>query len=251
MRHPDALDEDHQPNAEIIQRMLDEGVTTLLQLDDPVEAWRQLIKPQDVVGIKTNMWAYLRTPKALEDVLWRRIMDAGVSHDNIRMDDRGARSSLRDCTALINARPLRTHHWSGIGGCLKNYITFVSLPFRYHPNACADLGKLWALPIVKDKTRLNVLVVLRPLFHGRGPHHYNPNYVWDYKGILLSTDPVAVDAIGVRLLEAKRQAYFGEDRPFPKMTHHVMYADLKHHLGVSDPKRIDLVKVGWTDGILI
>jgi hypothetical protein len=251
MRHPDALDRDHKPNAKIIQAMLDEGVKTLLGIEDTVEAWRQLIEPTDLVGIKSNVWAYLPTPQEVEDAIYRRIVGLGLRENRIRIDDRGARKSLSDCTRLINVRPLRTHHWSGIGGCLKNYIMFVPLPFRYHSNACAKLGYIWTLPAVKDKTRLNVLVALRPLFHGRGPHHYSPKYLWDYKGILISSDPVAVDSVAVRLLSAKRRDYFGEDTPFPKLTHHVAYADVRYNVGVSDPKRIDLIKVGWMEGVLI
>jgi hypothetical protein len=128
---------------------------------------------------------------------------------------------------------------------------FVKFPFRYHSNACANLGGIWNLPIVKGKTRLNVLVVLRPLFYGRGPHHFNPQYLWDYNGLLISSDPVALDAVGVELLSVKRRNYFGEDTPFPKRTHHVTYAEVRHHVGVSDLDRIDLVKVGWTEGALI
>ncbi|HID08352.1 MAG TPA: DUF362 domain-containing protein [Armatimonadetes bacterium] len=251
VRDPDALDKNHRPNAQVIQQMMDKAVTTLLGVDDPVEAWRKLVKPNDFVGIKTNVWAYMPTPKEVEAALKRRILDAGVPANRIRIDDRGARRTLAKCTALVNARPLRTHYWAGIGGCLKNYITFVAIPSRYHPNTCAPLGHIWTLPIVRGKTRLNVLVVLRPLFHGRGPHHYNPKYLWDYKGILVSFDPVAIDAIGVHLLAAKRRQYFGEDRPFPYRTHHVTYADVKYGVGVSDLKRIELVKVGWMEDVLI
>lgn len=251
VRDPDAFDKNRNPNAKVIQHMLDQGVKALLEVDDTAEAWRQLIRPNDLVGIKSNVWAYLPTPREVEEAIRRRIIDSDVPENRIHVDDRGARKNLADSTALINVRPLRTHHWAGIGGCLKNYIMFVRFPFRYHPNACARLGKIWTLPVVKDKTRLNILVVLRPLFHGRGPHHYNPRYLWDYKGLLVSSDPVALDAVGVRLLSAKRRDYFGEDTPFPKLTHHVVYADVKYHVGVSDPNRIDLVKVGWTEGVLI
>ena len=62
---------------------------------------------------------------------------------------------------------------------------------------------------------------------------------------------MAVDAVGVRLLTLKRKEYFGEDIPFPNLTHHVIYADVKYKLGVSDLKRIDLVKIGWEEGSLI
>ena len=251
IRHPDALGKNHLPDSEVIQLMLDEGVKTLVGIDDTTEAWHELIRPDDRVGIKTNVWAYLPTPEEVEKAIWGRVVDSRVPETRIKIDDRGARTTLADSTALINARPLRTHHWAGIGGCLKNYIMFVKFPFKYHPNACASLGEIWTLPIVKDKTRLNVLVVLRPLFHGRGAHHYNTQFVWDYKGFLLSTDPVAVDAVGVRLLSAKRRSYFDDDAPFPKRTHHVTYADVKYGVGVSDPERIDLIRVGWTEAALI
>ncbi len=251
VRHPDALDKKQNPNAKVIEHMLDDGIKSLLGTDDPVEAWRKLIKADDLVGIKSNVWAYMPTPKVVEGAIKDRVVDAGVGEDRIRIDDRGARKTLADCTALINARPLRTHHWAGIGGCLKNYIMFAWFPSRYHSDGCANLGHLWTQPIVKGKTRLNVLVVLRPLFHGRGSHHYSPKYLWEYKGILISSDPVALDAIGVRLLSAKRREYFGEDIPFPTRTHHVVYADTKHNVGISDSKRIDLIKVGWTEGALI
>jgi hypothetical protein len=251
VRHQDALDRNHVENPEIIQSMLDDGLRILFQTDDPLEVWHHLIKPDDLVGIKTNVWAHMPTPRAVEDALRRRVLNSGVPADRIRVDDRGARETLGACTTLINTRPLRTHHWAGIGGCLKNYIMFVRFPFRYHSNACASLGKIWTLPIVKEKTRLNVLVVLRPLFHGRGPHHYNRTYQWDYKGLLISPDPVALDAVGIRLLSAKRREFFGEDKPFPKHTHHVMFADARYNVGVSDPDRIDLIKVGWKEGVLI
>jgi hypothetical protein len=251
VRHPDALDGNHKPNPEVINGMLDEAVKALTGVDDPVEAWRRIVKPDDLVGIKTNVWAYMPTPKEVEEAIRRRVIDAGVPEGKIRKDDRGARRTLANSTALINARPLRTHHWSGIGGCIKNYAPFAEFIPRYHPNACADLGHIWTLPIVKGKTKLNVLVVLRPLFHGRGPHHFNPRYQWDYKGLLVSFDPVAVDAVGVHLLIAKRREHFGEDIPFPNLTHHVIYADVKYKLGVSDLKRIDLVKIGWKEDVLI
>jgi hypothetical protein len=80
---------------------------------------------------------------------------------------------------------------------------------------------------------------------------FDPRYVWPYKGLLVSQDPVAVDAVGVKLLEVKRRLHFGEDRPFPTLTKHVSVADVKHGIGVSDRERIELVKLGWTADVLI
>ena len=69
--------------------MLNEAVKTLLNEKDPVKAWRRLIKPSDIVGIKSNEWRFLPTPRELEIVIKERIMDAGVSKRHIGIDERG------------------------------------------------------------------------------------------------------------------------------------------------------------------
>ncbi len=253
VRDRDVLDRLHRPNREVLSRMLDQAVTTLLDIPDPAEAWRSLVQPEDVVGIKTNVWTYLRTPKVLEELLRERVLRAGISRRNISVLDRGILSDrvFRQATALINVRPLRTHYWSGVGSLVKNYIMFVPQPSDYHGDTCADLASIWRLPHVQGRTRLNILVVLTPLFHGSGPHHFNPRYTWAYKGLLVGTDPVAVDATGVRLLQAKRREYFGEERPLNPPPKHIFLADNRHHLGVADPTKIELVRLGWDEDVLI
>ena len=44
---------------------------------------------------------------------------------------------------------------------------------------------------------------------------------------------------------------FGEDKPLETSAHHIQLADTRHRLGKSDPADIDLVKLGWTENILI
>lgn len=240
-----------QLNADVIQQMLDRTVKTFLGEKDAIKAWKQLIKPTETVGIKSNVWGPLPTPDELEEAIKRRLMGAGVPSRKILIDDRGAKRTLAHCTSLINVRPLRTHHWSGVSGCIKNYIMFVSNPSAYHGDICTPLGAIWNLPIVKGKTRLNILAVLKPLFYGRGPHHYNVKYVWNYNGLLVSDDPVALDAVGVHILEKKRLLFFGEERPLKPITKHIVAADVTYHIGVSDLNRINLIKLGWMKDVLI
>ena len=233
--------------------MIDEAVRLLTNEKDTLQAWQQLIKPEDIVGIKSNVWRYLRTPIELEDIIKNRIKQCGVSENSIDIDDRGISGNpvFQKSTALINVRPMRTHDWSGVGSLIKNYIMFVDKPSVYHPDSCADLAKLWYLPHVKGKTRLNILVMLTPLFHGMGPHHFSPKYTWAYNGLLVGFDPVAVDATGVRIIQAKRKQFFGEDRPINPPPKHIFLADTRHHLGTADPNKIELIKVGWEKDILI
>jgi hypothetical protein len=253
VRDKNALISFKKPNPNVIQKMLDDSITTLLGETNPINAWKKLVKPSDIVGIKSNVWRPIPTTLEVEQALKTRIMDAGVSEENIGIDDRGVRRNpiFKNATVVINARPARTHYWSGMGGCIKNHIMFVPLPSAYHGDSCADLATLWYKHNLKERTKLNVLLMLNPLFHGIGPHHYSDKYVWEYKGILVSQDPVAVDAIGVRILQAKRREYFGEERPLQPPAKHIYLADTRHHLGVSDPDKIELIKLGWKEGILI
>ncbi|UCF04889.1 MAG: DUF362 domain-containing protein [bacterium] len=253
IRHSRALDESYKFDEEVIQRMLDEAVMTLFNLKNPVKAFQNMVTPDDVVGIKSNVWTYLPTPPELERAIKKRLIEAGVREDNIGIDDRGVRENpiFQKSTALINVRPLRTHYLAGISGCMKNYITFAENLPDYHPNNCADLALLFKLPAVKGKTRLNILSALTPQFHGRGPHHFNRRYVWNYKGLIVGTDPVAVDAVGLQIIMAKRAEYFGKAQELPRVPRHIETADVKHGLGTSDMAKIDLIRLGWQEGILI
>jgi len=253
IRSNEVLGRQEKVRGEILQSMLDEAVKTLLSENEPLAAWRKLLRSSDVVGIKSNEWYRMPTPKELEDAIKRRALDVGVPEKNIDIDDRGVlhKPIFLKATALINVRPLRTHHWSGVGTCLKNYIMFVSEPSDYHGEGCSDLGKIWTYPIVKGKTRLNILSALQPQFYGRGAHFFDKRYVWPYKGLIVGADPVAVDAVGAHLLRSKRVNYFGEDRALDVPPIHITAAEKKYHLGISDLSRIQLIKLGWQEDILI
>lgn len=253
IRNAEAVGSDGKVRGELLQTMLDEAVRSLFGTKDSAEAWQQIVKSSDIVGIKTNSWNRLPTPKELETVIKRRVLDVGVAEKNIDIADRGVLQNpiFLKATALINVRPLRTHHWSGVGTCLKNYIQFVPDPSSYHDQGCSPLGKIWTYPIVKGKTRLNILSALTPQFYGRGASFFDTRYVWPYKGLIVGTDPVAVDAIGAHLLQAKRIAFFGEDQALDVPPTHIMVADKTYHIGVSDLNRIQLIKLGWADELLI
>ena len=107
------------------------------------------------------------------------------------------------------------------------------------------------MPICRDKTVLNVLVVLTPLFYGIGPHHFDPKHLWKYNGLLVSKDPVALDSLGVKLLEEKRKVFFEKAPRGGTSCKHVKVAQDKHKVGVADVDKIDLIKLGWQEDSLI
>ncbi len=253
VRDKEVLDKRGQLRPDVLQAMLDRSVSALFETSDPVTAWKRLVGPTDIVGIKSNVWHHLPTPRPLEEAIRRRVMDAGVREENVSVNDRGV---LRDpvfeqSTALINVRPMRTHDWSGLGTLIKNYIMFVDNPSSYHGNACENLGAIWKLRHVKGKTRVNILVMLTPLFYGTGPHHFNPKYTWPYCGLIVSIDPVAADTTGARIIQAKRNLFFGKLTPISPPPRHIGVADTRFGLGNSREELIHLIRLGWDENILI
>ncbi len=253
VRDKKVLEGDRKVNKAVLENMLNEAILKLTGIGDIDEAWKQILKPEDVLGIKTNIWRKLATPPELEEILKERALKTGIHENDIAINDRGILYDpvFKRSTALINTRPMRTHAWSGVGSLLKNYIMFVQRPSDYHGDSCADLAKIWKLDHVKNKTRLNILVMLTPLFHGIGPHHYNKQFTWEYNGIIVGFDPVAVDSVGLKVLQAKRTDYFGEETPLNPPAKHILMADTRHKLGTANPAKIDLIRIGYQDDVLI
>jgi hypothetical protein len=253
VREKDVVDADGGLDGKLLHEMLNRAMKELFDEETVTAAWTHVVSPSDVVGIKSNVWSYLPTPADLEEAIKTEVMAIGVKPGDLAVDDRGVMENpvFQRATALINVRPLRTHNWSGLGTCLKNLIMFVPRPPEYHGDSCAPLGALWKLPELEGKVRLNILVMLTPQFHGVGPHSFSKEYIWPYGGLIVGVDPVAVDATGARIIQAKRDLFFGKSSPISPPAHHIEIAGSRYGLGVSDPAAIDLVRLGWEDEALI
>jgi uncharacterized protein (DUF362 family) len=253
IRDRDLYKNSSKPDADRVKEMLERAVMALTGTKNPGDGFRKLVRPGDTIGIKSNQWAYMPTPPQLEYAIKENLLKIGVKNSKISIDDRGVLNNriFMNSDSLINTRPLRTHYWSGIGGCIKNLIMFSPRPWSYHSDSCADLGLLLKLPEVKGKLKLNILSVFTPMFHGKGPHHFDRRYIWNYNGLIAGEDAVAVDAVGLALIRAKRREHFGKEMKFQTIPKHVEVADRRHGLGVSDLNRIELVKIGWKKNILI
>ena len=99
VRDLNVLDENGLPQQAVVQEMLDTGIKALTGKPDPQSAWKTIIKPDDIVGIKNNRWPYLRTTAEVENALKKRIMEVGVKETNISVDDLGVDTLL--CQPLV------------------------------------------------------------------------------------------------------------------------------------------------------
>ena len=236
------------PDLATCRQMLDQALCSLTGQSDAKTAWNSIIKPTDILGVKTNEWNNLPTPFEMNQILKEKALEGGIKEENLSIRDRGVIDDpvFQKATALINIRPMRTHAWSGVGSLIKNYILFNPKPSSYHDDSCASLAEAHDLPLVKGKTKLHILVMFRPLFHHVAAQQVSEEYRWNYSGLLVGFDPVAVDSVGLRIIQGKRNEFFKEDRPLNPPAKHIELADTRYHLGTCDPAKIELVKLGWT-----
>ena len=87
MRDEDALDESFNASRKAVRAMLDKALTELSGRPTAQEAWQSFIKPEDVVGIKTNLMM-VPTQKAVISAIRRGVRKAGVPRDKTSEGDR-------------------------------------------------------------------------------------------------------------------------------------------------------------------
>ncbi|UCC81049.1 MAG: DUF362 domain-containing protein [Candidatus Zixiibacteriota bacterium] len=108
------------------------------------------------------------------------------------------------CDAVINVPILKDHGIAGITCAMKNHFGSIHNPNKYHDNGCDPyIADLNALEQIRSKQRLIVVDALKVQFHG-GPA-FHPQWAVNYGGILIGTDPVAVDAVGYKIIEDLRK----------------------------------------------
>jgi hypothetical protein len=222
----------HQP---LLSEMIEEGLRIVTGAVRTADAWRTLLKPDDVIAIKLNQVGFteLGTSEVFAGALVNSLGEAGFAPDRIILIEAPRRlerelktrprpfgwsggpisfgsgtdelaAVLQEVTAIINVPFLKTHNIAGMTGCLKNLShALVRHPGRYHAQACSPfVGDIVALPQIRDKLRLNIVNALRAVYKG-GPA-VGPESTWAHAGLLLSTDPVATDAVGIEILNEQR-----------------------------------------------
>jgi len=241
------LNDSHEVNAAVLREMISNTVMRVTGAASARDGWRTLVKPGDVVGLVPTSHLNPTHDEIVASVR-AALQDAGVSADRIRIAQ-GGPEKAEACSALISLPALKAHWLTGIGTVLKNYITFSGHPSNYHDENNDRLGEIWLFPHVKGKTRLVLVDALRPLCD-KGPQP-DPRYMWDYKGLIAGTDPVAVEAVSLKILTAKREALRGEPWPLSPPPLCVAMADRRYGLGTCHLEEITIDRVGWAEAALV
>jgi hypothetical protein len=241
------MDASNNVNTDVLKTMLDQTMIKFTGQKTAKDAWRSLFNPEDTIGLVPT--PHLNpTHSEVVDAVETSLIEAGIPEDKIR-NAQGGPSEPKACTALIAIPGLKAHWLTGIGTVLKNYIMYSGNPRKYHDANSAKLGEIWNLPFVKGKTRLVLVDALHPLCD-KGPQP-DPRYKRAYNGLITGTDPVAVEAVCLRIIMEKRKAMRGEPWPLSPPPVCVESADKVYDLGASDWNKIKVSTHGWSEELLL
>jgi len=146
-------------------------------------------------------------------------------------------------TAIVNVPVLKDHGIVGFSGGLKNFFGVIHNPNKYHLNVGDPyVPDLCSYPLIKDKLRLTIFDAINAQYEGGPP--FIPQFTWPFNGLMVSTDPVAVDYVGWQIIEEKRHEM---GLPSLKTVHRepkyiLTAADSEHNLGTADPKQIQIIR---------
>lgn len=146
------------------------------------------------------------------------------------------------CTAIVNVPILKDHDLAGTSVGMKNFFGVIHNPNKYHDGNCDPyVAELSNHPYIKNKLRLIICDALKAQYNG-GPA-FKPQWAWDYNGILIGVDPVAVDRIGTQILEEKRMEVGLPSLKDAGREPKYIKTAAKLGLGVDDPALIDVLEI--------
>ena len=148
-----------------------------------------------------------------------------------------SRILTRTVSAVINVPVLKDHDLAGISGALKSFYGAIHNPNKYHDHGCSPfVADLYAHEEVRTKVRLTVFDALKPQCQG-GPA-YVPEHTWPFGGVFASLDPVAADAVALRIVASRRREVGLETLEKAGRAPLWLPVAAKLGLGTDDPARI-------------
>ena len=275
-----AVTDEDVVDAGVVKAMVDETVAKLVGEGSAEAAWKKLFGPDDVVSVKINCLFGLGacTHREVTEAVVAGLQSAGVADKSILVWDRAVGDLLKsgydpndgegvqyidtawedtptvsgsfngplakivtrpDITAIVNVPVLKSHSNPGMTLALKNHYGSFKNPNQHHDNNCDPyLTDVNALPVIRDKTRLIVADALRPV--GNGGPMANDESTWTYGGIMAATDPVAIDAVGLTILDAYR-----DEQGMPPIAPKTRFLQTSQTagLGVCDADKVEVVDI--------
>jgi len=178
-----------------VLNLLDRAMQSYFNRATPAEAWRQVVRPGETVGLKVNCLSGKggSTSVALVDAICERLQQAGIRQESLLIIDR-LNEDLESAGFRPSSRSGRIRY---MGNDVLGYETALSI----HGSAGSLLSKSLTqlcdavinLPVLKDHGIVGVTMALKSMFGViHNPNKYHPN----------AGDPYVAD---VNMLPAIRQ----------------------------------------------
>jgi len=204
------------------------------------------IAPRDGYDLKATFTAPLLGKLVWGDVEY--ISDRGKSvplsdTENTSSVSHFSRILANDVTKVINVPVLSNSTTNGIAGCLYNMtVPNIDNWRRFAqgtPFGAESIAIIYANPVISQKVVLNIMDGLLAQYGG-GPSS-QPNFALQHSTLYASKDPVALDSVALKQLEAWRTK-----EAFPPIGRLASYVQTATTVGLgnSDPSRIEVKNVG-------
>ena len=174
------------PDSARLLNVLDRAIQAIYDADSPIDAWKRIARPSEVVGLKVNCLSGRgnSTSTVLVEAVCERLQQAGVPRANIVVWDR-LNSDLEAAGFPVSTRKDRIRY---IGNDAAGYETDLSIYGSVGSLLSTTLTRtcdaVINLPVLKDHGIVGVTMALKNLF---GAIH-NPN-----KYHLTAGDPYVAD----------------------------------------------------------
>jgi uncharacterized protein (DUF362 family) len=191
--------------------MLDRSMQALCDRDSPVEAWKRVVRPGEVIGLKVNCLAGkgISTSVALVEAICERLQQAGIPAKDIIIWDRLS-ADLESAGFRVSTQPKPFRFIGndvlGYEDELAAYGAIGSLLCKTLTRACDAVINL---PVLKDHGIVGVTMAMKNMFgaiHNPNKYHLNVGdpYVAD-----VSTLPILRQKARLTICDATTAQYEG------------------------------------------
>ncbi len=201
-------------------KMLDRAVQALYGTDSPLEGWKRVVRPGEVVGLKVNGLAGrgASTNVLLVELVCERLREAGIPDQNVAIWDR-LNADLDSAGFKIASR---RDHLRCIGNDTSGYeeelSIYGSVGSRLSKTLTQVCDAVINLPVLKDHGIAGVTIALKNMFGAiHNPNKYHPNAGDPYIADVNMLPPIR-QKIRLHICDATTAQYEGGPSYMPQWT---------------------------------
>ena len=155
-----------QPDEKRVLDLLDRAIAAYTGHDNPVEAWKHILRADKVIGLKVNGLGGkgVSTHLSLILAICERLQQAGIKPGNIVIWDRNARD-LVSCGLTISTDPSRIRcYGNDVAGYEEQPVTWGATSVKLARILSRECDMVIGLPILKDHSMSGVTFAMKNMY---------------------------------------------------------------------------------------